>query len=73
MVMKDKLQKNHHKGAYYSFRRFLLATVAFFLLSGAIAVPTYIVQSSKAKKIAMYAEENSSEVLENNSEESETY
>lgn len=49
MVMKDKLQKNHHKGAYYSFRRFLLATVAFFLLSGAIAVPTYIVLTKQAE------------------------
>ena len=72
-VMKDKLVKTNHKGPYYLMKKLSIAFIAVACAAFAIAVPTYIVQSSKAKKIAMHAEENSSEVLENNSEESETY
>ena len=49
MIMKDKLHKNHHKGAYYSIRRFILGTVAFFMLTGAIALPTYIILNRQAE------------------------
>lgn len=73
MVMKDKLVKTNHKGPYYLMKKLSVAFLAIAFISFAIAVPTYIIQSSKAKKIAMHAEEESSEVVENNSEESETY
>lgn len=49
MIMKDKLHKNHHKGAYYSIRRFIFGTVAFFMLTGAIALPTYIILNRQAE------------------------
>ena len=73
MVMKDKLVKTNHKGPYYLMKKLSVAFLAVACLSFAIAIPTYIIQSNKAKKIAMHAEEESSEVVDNNSEESETY
>ena len=68
MIMKDKLHKNHHKGAYYSVRRFLLGVVAFFMLSGAVAVPTYIILTKQAETSSK-AEEKVEEKKDDENEE----
>ena len=69
MVMKDKLVKTNHKGIYYIFKRSSIVLFALASLTFAIAVPTYIVANSKAKKTNVLAEEKSSEVVENDSNE----
>ena len=74
MVMKDKLVKTNHKGGYYVMKKLCIASIAIASAAFVIAVPTYIVQSSNAKKTIILAEEKSSEVVEeNNSGESLEY
>ena len=73
MVMKDKLVKTNHKGPYYVMKRLSIAFLVMACAAFMIAVPTYIIQSSKKKNTMIHAEENSSEVVENNSEGEESY
>ena len=74
MVMKDKLVKTNHKGSYYVMKKLSIALLAVASVSFVIAVPTYIVQSSKNKNTVGLAEEETSQVSENNdSEVSESY
>lgn len=63
MVMKDKLVKTNHKATYYLMKKISIVLLA--VVSGAfiIAVPTYIISNSQKKTIGL-AEENSSEVVE---------
>lgn len=73
MVMKDKLVKTNHKGPYYVMKKL---SIAFLVIASAIfmiAVPTYIIQTTKNKNTMIHAEENSSEVVEENSEGSGNY
>lgn len=74
MVMKDKLVKTNHKGPYYTMKRLSIAFLVIASVSFVIAIPTYIISTSNKKNTMIHAEENSSEVLnENNSEESLSY
>ena len=69
MVMKDKLEKTNHKGAYYAFKKFSLILLAVTSVAFAIAIPTYIMNQAKKKNIGI-AQEVSSEVLEEEEVES---
>ena len=73
MVMKDKLVKTNHKGGYYLIKRISISLFALACFTFAIAVPTYIIQNSKANKQRGLAEENtaSETIVEDNSESSE--
>ena len=64
MVMKDKLEKNHHKAGYYRMKRFCVASVFGASLAASIIVPTYINKNQKAVNVTK-AEET---VVENNEE-----
>ena len=76
MVMKDKLEKTNHKGAYYAFKRLSFVLLAVTCITFAIAIPTYIASQAKKKNIGI-AQETSSEVVseaeEENSSEYESY
>ena len=63
MVMKDKLEKTNHKGAYYAFKRFSFILLAVTCITFAIAIPTYIASQAKKRSIGI-AQETSSEVIE---------
>lgn len=67
MVMKDKLEKTNHKAAYYFFRKISFGLLIVLSAAFIIAVPTYIVQKNKKNSIGL-AEENSSEVVEEENE-----
>ena len=71
MVMKDKLVKTNHKGSYYVMKKLSIALLAVASVSFVIAVPTYIVQTSKNKNTVGLAEEETSQVVESNSSEEE--
>ena len=73
MVMKDKLVKTNHKGTYYFMKKLSIWFIAVASAAFVIAVPTYIIQSSKSKKQIIMAEENSSEIESESSEESISY
>ena len=70
MVMKDKLVKTNHKGAYYLTKKISIAILAFASAAFIIAIPTYISQVTKKKEIGM-AQEKSSETID--SEEVKEY
>ena len=75
MVMKDKLEKNNHKGSYYLVKKLSIALLIVSSVIFAVAIPTYIISMSKKKNIGM-AQETSSEVQqeeENSSEENLEY
>lgn len=65
MVMKDKLVKTNHTSTYYLAKKISIALLAVFTLAFIIAVPTYIASKSNKKTTAL-AEENNSEVVEDN-------
>lgn len=73
MVMKDKLVKTNHKGSYYAMKRASIVLLAVASAAFFIAVPTYIIQSTKNKSTINLAEEKSSETENENSEESIKY
>ena len=60
MVMKDKLVKTNHKASYYFMKKISVIALAVVAGAFAIAVPTYIVQTSLNNKTAL-AEENKEE------------
>ena len=71
MVMKDKLVKTNHKASYYFMKKASVVALAVVCGAFAIAVPTYIIQNSQAKKQRGLAEENSvSETMEEQESES---
>lgn len=57
MVMKDKLVKNHHKGIYFTLRKWTLIMLASATFIVAIVVPTYIVSHINSTKQAGIATE----------------
>ena len=57
MVMKDKLVKNHHKGIYFTLKRWTLVLLASATFIVAIVVPTYIAAHMTVGKQASVAEE----------------
>ena len=65
MVMKDKLVKTNYTGSYYLAKKISIALLAVFTLAFVIAVPTYIASKASKKSTAL-AEENNSEVIEEN-------
>ena len=71
MVMKDKLEKTHHKGSYYLAKKISIALLA--IMSGAfiIAIPTYITQVSMKKQTAGNAQEIKNETSSENEDSSE--
>ena len=73
MVMKDKLVKTNHKGSYYAMKRASIILLAIASATFFIAVPTYIVQTTKNKSTINLAEEKSSEIENENSEEIVSY
>ncbi len=68
MVMKDKLVKTHHKGTYYTMRKTVLGLLCGFTLIASIVVPTYIIASVSKKNTTLHAQEENSEVVEEESE-----
>lgn len=70
MVMKDKLVKTNHKGAYYLMKKLSIVFLALASAAFIIAIPTYIVQNTKKKEVG-YAQETSSEQID--SEEDTEY
>ena len=75
-VMKDKLEKTHHKGSYYAMKKISIAFLAVMTFAFVVAVPTYIINSTK-KNSSARAEENSASLVEDKSSdensEYETY
>ena len=68
MNMKDKLQKNHHKGIYYRAKKVFLSSLFILAFSATILIPTYIaVKTTSTEKMNKAAEE--SEVVENSGEQ----
>lgn len=67
--MKDKLEKTNHKGSYYTMKKVSVGLLVLASLTFVIAIPTYIYQISKRSKEAILAQENSSEILDSESEE----
>ena len=70
MQMKDKLVKTNHKGSYYTMKKLSIGLLAVAGGAFVIAIPTYIMQTSK-KNASVLAEEKTSERSESNSDESE--
>ncbi|MCR5505394.1 MAG: hypothetical protein K6F07_00140 [Bacilli bacterium] len=60
MVMKDKLVKNHHKGIYFTMKKWTLILLASATFIVAVVVPTYIMANIQANKTAGIAEEEPS-------------
>lgn len=73
MVMKDKLEKTNHKGSYYAMKKVSILLLAIASAAFIIAIPTYIIQSSRKGNTRILAEEKSSEIIEENTEESFSY
>lgn len=73
MVMKDKLVKTNHKAPYYLMKKISIGLLAIASMTFAIAVPTYIIHASKTKNSIGLAEENTSEVVEEELSENESY
>lgn len=69
-VMKDKLEKTNHKGTYYVMKKVSIVFLSIMTFAFVIAVPTYIVSSSKKNSTAK-AEENSSEIKDDSNEKSD--
>ncbi len=57
MVMKDKLEKRHHKGLYYRIRRFFMVTVFGASITAAILIPTYIANGYRTSNATNAQEE----------------
>ena len=56
--MKDKLEKNHHKGIYYKTKKFFLTSALTASLFTVIFVPTYIaIRNSENQKMQKAEEE----------------
>ena len=72
MVMKDKLVKTHHKGAYYAVRKVVIGVLCGFTFAAAIAVPTYISSTIRKNDTAGLAEEDTRSSQEENQQESES-
>ena len=72
-VMKDKLEKTNHKGAYYVMKKASIGLLAVASAAFVIAIPTYIYQMSKQDQQAGLAQETSSEIIDNQSEENSEY
>ncbi len=68
--MKDKLEKTNHKGTYYVMKKVSIVFLSIMTFAFVIAVPTYIVSSSKKNSTAK-AEENSSEIKDDSNEKSD--
>ncbi len=72
-VMKDKLEKTNRKGSYYTMRKISIGVLAVASAAFIIAIPTYISQMSKKNKEAGLAQENTSEVIDSETEENTEY
>ena len=73
MVMKDKLVKTNHTSTYYLAKKISIALLAVFTLAFIIAVPTYIASQSNKKSTALAEEEKTEVIEENNSGEEVDY
>ena len=73
MTRKNKLYKHHKSKSYFYIKDFSFAIAALIGIGTAIAVPTYIVQTTKNKSTINLAEEKSSEIENENSEEIVSY
>ena len=72
MVMKDKLVKFHHKGMYYRFRKLGIFFLALISIGTVVAVPTYITFREMSNQ-AQHAEEEHTELLEEDDVDSSSY
>ena len=72
MVMKDKLVKFNHKGMYYRFRKLGIAFLALICVGTIVAVPTYITFREITNQ-AQHAEEEQTELLEEDDVDSSSY
>ena len=70
MVMKDKLEKTNHKGAYYLTKKISIGLFALASLAFMIAIPTYIAQMAKRNKVGLAEENTTSSVIEESEESS---
>ena len=66
MLMKDKLVKFHHKGAYYRLRKIGFVFLALISIGTIVAVPTYITMRESINQ-AQHAEEERPQLLEEGS------
>lgn len=72
MVMKDKLVKFNHKGAYYRMRKLGIVFLALISVGTIVAVPTYITMREIASQ-AQHAEAEEPELLEEDSVDLSSY
>ena len=72
MVMKDKLVKFNHKGMYYKFRKLGIVFLALISVGTIVAVPTYITFREITNQ-AQHAEEEQTELLEEDDVDSSSY
>ena len=73
MVMKDKLVKFNHKGAYYRMRKLGIVFLAVISLGTIVAVPTYITFREMNNQVEQHAEEEQPDLLQEEDIDSSSY
>ena len=73
MVMKDKLVKFNHKGAYYRMRKLGIVFLALISIGTIVAVPTYITFREMSNQQAQHAEEEQPDLLQEDDFDSSSY
>ena len=72
MVMKDKLVKFNHKGAYYRFRKLGIVFLVLISVGTIVAVPTYITFREMTNQV-QHAEEEQPDLLQEEDVDSSSY